>query len=169
MRFRMGEATVSFSGDVRMEHRGGKLIQPVDQRKWDAMTFARQTTLLSDELYVRFSRPATRPAVAETSGAELFRNPPLGSPALIQATGDNVQVTDSQYTALCRLLVYQRDLDMAVMYGAKDKSPTQNAAVYYEDPSKGGMAHVEGWRVTVTRTKDGRIEAQAEGIRAGGR
>jgi lipopolysaccharide export system protein LptC len=150
------DRVVTLEGGVIMGHRSGdqiigkdKLNVPLDQ--WGALRAGRKTRLECDTMLAKFGepdkKPATQPATqpstrpARRSAGDLLREgPPLGPLDLFLATGDvslRAQEKSGQRHVLAQRLIYNREKDLADVYGFLEGKPVAKASISYEDPQTG--------------------------------
>jgi lipopolysaccharide export system protein LptC len=149
------DRVVTLEGGVIMDHRSGdqilgqdKLNVPRDQ--WGTLPAGRQTRLECDTMMARFGepdkKPATQPAIqpssrpARRSGGDPFREgPTLGPLDLFSATGDVSlkDLKDGQRHVLAQRLIYNREKDLAVVWGYLEGKPVAKGSITYEDPQTG--------------------------------
>ncbi len=142
------DRVVTLEGGVIMDHRSGdqivgkdKLNVPRDQ--WGTLPAGRKTRLECDTMTARFGEPVNTPATqpstrpARRSGGDPLREgPTMGPLDLFSATGD-VSLKDGPRHVLAQRLIYNRDKDLAVVWGFLEGKPPAKGSITYEDPQTG--------------------------------
>ena len=180
------DRVVTLEGGVIMNHRSGdqilgrdKLNVPRDQ--WGTLRAGRKTRLDCDTMLAKFgepdkkpaTQPATQPSTRPTrrSAGDLLREgPPLGPLDLFLATGDvslRAQEKSGQRHVLGQRLIYNREKDLADVYGFLEGKPVAKASISYEDPQTGRTNTVESPRF-IWYISDNRVFA-ADVSASGGR
>ncbi len=142
------DRVVTLEGGVIMDHRSGdqivgkdKLNAPRDQ--WGTLPAGRKTRLECDTMMARFGKPVNTPATQpstrparRTGGDPLREGPTMGPLDLFSATGD-VSLKDGPRHVLAQRLIYNRDKDLAVVWGYLEGQPLAKGSISYEDPQTG--------------------------------
>jgi len=142
------DRVVTLEGGVIMDHRSGDQIMGKDklnvpQDRWGTLPAGRKTRLECDTMMAKFGEPVSTPATqpstrpARRSGGDPLREgPTMGPLDLFEATGD-VSLKDGPRHVLAQRLIYNRDNDLAVVWGFLDGKPLAKASITYEDPQTG--------------------------------
>ncbi len=142
------DRVVTLEGGVILDHRSGdqimgkdKLNVPRDQ--WGTLPPGRKTRLECDTMMARFGEPVSMPATqpstrpARRSGGDPLREgPTMGPLDLFSATGD-VSLKDGPRHVLAQRLIYNREKDLAVVWGFLEGKPPAKGSITYEDPQTG--------------------------------
>lgn len=149
-------------GDVHLDHRSGKqivLLKELNVRPIKDMPRGRDTSLDCDSMLATFAEPD---APATTRPAERTSGPRVGELRLFNARGD-VSLKDGRQQVVCQRLLYQRETDVAVIWGFLVGQRPKDAVIYYEDRPKGRLHRVKSpnitWNRKTNRVVTGGVEA----------
>jgi lipopolysaccharide export system protein LptC len=146
------DRVVTLEGGVILDHRSGdqilgkdKLNVPRDQ--WGTLPAGRKTRLECDTMMARFGEPVSKPATQpstrpsrRSAGDPLREGPTMGPLDLFSATGDvslRALEKDGQRHVLAQRLIYNREKDLAVVWGYLEGRPVAKGSITSEDPQTG--------------------------------
>jgi len=153
---------VELRGDVHLDHCSGKHIvglKELNVRAIKDMPRGRNTSLDCDRMLATFAKPdlsaITRPAEGTTG-------PRVGKLMLFDARGD-VNLKDGRQEVVCQRMLWQRETDVAVIWGYLVGQRPKDAVIYYEDKTKGRLYDAKSpnitWNRKTNRVVTGRVEA----------
>lgn len=140
---------VTFDGGVRLGHRSGDLVQPPADariRPMEQLQAGRYIWLNSEDMIARFGDDADDSAVQQ--------GPRVGSLRMFAANGAPVEVGDDTRRVTGRRVVYDRELDVAQIFG---NAPGETGGQAFATDPQYGLVGADSW---IWRMSEGRLIMQ---------
>lgn len=171
MQFSQQDRLVVLDGNVKMVHRSGDKVVLTDNLNvprdvWGKLEAGRRTVLTCGNMMAKFAEPEKSPRTRPAAGDLSEEGPDLGPLQLFSATRD-VNLKDGPWQVLAQRLIYNREKDLAVIWGFVEGERPANATVLYEDPTTGRSQSWSSPRIIWYRQNNKIVTEEVTG--AGGR
>jgi len=130
---------------------------------WPKLPAGRKTTVACDQMLAVFAPAKEQPGDDQAA----LGGPRLGPLQVFDANGDknDVNLTDGPRQVLCRRIMYQRQEDIAIIWGSLPGEPVKDAVLYHDDKRRRTLQTFKSPQL-IWHRRDNRVETK--GIEAHG-
>ena len=141
MKMDQKERLVHLTGGVKLAHFSGRqmlLGKQLTIRPYTvALPAGRKTVMVCDTMLAKFAAPDDK----DPKKGDPLGGPRVGELVLFDAAGveHDVNMVDGPRQVLCRRVLYQRQRDIAIIWGSLPGEPVKDAVLYHEDKRRGTL------------------------------